>query len=253
MVLGFLAGTFSAMLGIGGGVVVVPGLTIFFKEDIKRSIGTSLTVVVLTALAGLAAHFVIKRGNIRLFEALFILAGSIPGARLGGLTVNLLKGVILKRLFAFFIVLVALKLLGILNFPTADAPYRAVYPFLAVTGFFAGFLSSLFGIGGGAIIVPALYLFFGFTLQEAVPTSLAVIIPTSFAGAVFHGKFGNTDLRLVKFLVPAALAGAVLGAFISDVIAAKALREIYGIFLCAASLYLFVPFKPGNPAVSGRD
>ncbi|MFC1576320.1 sulfite exporter TauE/SafE family protein [Candidatus Omnitrophota bacterium] len=237
--LGFIAGLASASLGIGGGTVVVPSLVLLLGYDIKKAIGTSLATAIAVAALGVAAHYFIHAYNIRIFVALYIIAGSLIGAKLGSELASRISGRILKKILAFLLLFTGLMLAGIIPLPTQPVSEASFYPLLVVLGLFAGSASALLGIGGGILIVPVLHLFFGFPLHEAIPTSLAVILPTVAAGAVFHGKLKNIDMRATKLLIPTALLGAILGAVIENRLPEHHLKIIFGIFLLLCSIRLF--------------
>lgn len=238
--LGLVAGFSSAALGIGGGVVMVPVLVILFRYEIKKAIGTSLATIVPTSLIGILAHYSIESSNIKFLTALFIVMGSIIGARFGATLANKIRGKILRRSFALLLLFVGLKLTNIVRIPTEVVSNITVYPLLIVLGLVAGSGSALFGIGGGIIMVPVLNLFFGFSMHEAIATSLMVILPTTFAGAMFHRKFDNINNQAIKFLIPTALVGAVFGAIFANSLPSGTLKIIFGIFMILSSIRIFL-------------
>jgi uncharacterized membrane protein YfcA len=239
LTLGLVAGFASAFLGIGGGVVLVPSLALFFDYDIKKAIGTSLATIVPAALVGVTINYFIKSDNIQFVAALFIILGSIAGAKFGAAIAAKISGRLLTLLFAVLLLFVGLKQTGVVNIPTEQITNIEIYPLLIILGLAAGVSSALFGIGGGVVVVPALSLFFGFSMHQAIATSLTVIVPTAFAGAVFHSKFNNINTGAIKYLIPASLIGAVLGAIISNRLSSDALQFIFGILL------IFCSFKLG--------
>ncbi len=236
LLLGFIAGLFSAGLGIGGGICLVPGLMFLMGYEIKKAVGTSLIAIVPVAFVGIIAHYIIQPGNVKPIVALFVVIGSIAGARFGATLVNKISSNKLSRLFALLLLFVGLRLIGIIRIPFEPLPTGAIYPWLVVLGLASGLVSSLFGIGGGIITVPVLYFFFGLTMLQTINTSLVVILFTTFAGATFHRKFNNIDIGLIKFLVPAALVGAVIGAIIANLLPAQILKIILGIIVVLCSI-----------------
>ncbi len=237
---GLIAGFCSAALGIGGGAILVSALILFFNYGIKRSIGTSLAVIVPTAFVGIIVHYIIKSGNIKFLIALFIIMGSIIGAKFGAELANKMSSKLLTKLFASLLLFVGLKLIGIINFPAEAVSNTSAYPLLAILGLVTGSASALFGIGGGVIMVPVLNLFFGLSIHEAVATSLTVILPTTLAGATFHKKFNNIDTEAIKFLIPASVIGAVFGAIAANILPATTLQIAFGIFMILCSIKIFM-------------
>jgi len=239
IVIGFLAGFASASLGIGGGAILVPTLFLFLKYDIKKVIGTSLAVAFPVAFLGTFIHYLMSPGSVKFFAAFFTVIGSIAGVGLGVRLVNITKGAVLARLFALLLFIIGLKLAGIINFYFGPVSENALYPFLTLTGLLAGVTGAMFGMGGGVIMVPAFYLFFGLSMHEAVSTSLLVIAPTTLVGAAFHNKFKNMLPETLKYLLPAALLGAIAGALISKNLNGETLRLIFSILILASALKMF--------------
>ncbi len=240
---GFIAGFASAFLGIGGGVVLVPSLVLFFDYEVKKAVGTSLATIVPAALVGVATNYLIKSDNIRFAAALLIVLGAIAGAKLGAVIANKISGRLLKTLFAVLLLFVGLKQMGVLNIPTGRIANIDAYPLLIILGLVAGMSSALFGIGGGIVMVPALSLLFGLSMHQAIATSLTVIVPTALAGAVFHSRLDNINIGAMRFLMPASLVGAVLGAVISNRLSPDILQFIFGILLIACAVKMAVPSK----------
>ena len=240
-VLGLIAGFCSASLGIGGGLIIVPALILLFGYEIKKAIGTSLATIVPAAFVGIVTHYIIKSGNIKFLIVLFVVIGSVIGAKFGAKLANKINSKILTGLFALLLLFVGLKITGIINLPTETVSNLTI-PLLIILGLVAGSASALFGIGGGIILVPGLNLFFGLSIHEAVATSLTIILPTTFAGAVFHRKFNNINTKVLKFLIPLSLIGAVFGAVAANSLPSIALKTIFGIFMILCSVKIF--FSP---------
>lgn len=98
-------------------------------------------------------------------------------------------------------------------------------------GLIAGIASGCFGIGGGAIIVPALSIWFGVPYEVAVGTSLALIIPISLAGGVAHAKLGGIDWKIFAFCAVAGVIGAIIGSLLVQKIPALYARRGFAVFL----------------------
>ena len=214
----------------------MPGLVFLIGYQIKKAMGTSLITIVPAAFVGIVAHYIIQPGNVKPVIALFIIIGSIVGARFGAALVNKISSKKLSRLFALLLLFVGLRLTGIIRMPFDPVSTGAIYPWLVVLGLASGLVSTLFGIGGGIITVPVLYLFFGLTMHQTINTSLVVVLFTTFAGAMFHRRFNNVDMGLIRFLVPAALVGAVIGAIVANLLPADALKIILGIIVILCSV-----------------
>lgn len=104
-------------------------------------------------------------------------------------------------------------------------------------GLCSGITSGLWGVGGGVVMVPAMVYLLGMDIKLAVGTSLAVIIPTAFSGTFKHYQLGNVDWKVALSIVPMAMVGSYLGAWITSEIASATLKRVFGGFL------LFVGFR----------
>lgn len=103
-------------------------------------------------------------------------------------------------------------------------------------GLFMGILSGL-AIGGGTLLVPALVILMSVSQHTAQGVCLASFVPTAIVAVITHYRQDNINVRLAAVLIIGALAGAVLGAFLANILAASLLRRIFGIFLISMGLY----------------
>jgi uncharacterized membrane protein YfcA len=110
----------------------------------------------------------------------------------------------------------------------------------ALIGFASGMASGLFGVGGGMVMVPAMVYFLKLDVKVAIGTSLAVIIPTAISGVLKHHQLGHVDLRTVLTLVPAAVCGSYLGAWLTRDISSGNLKRAFGGFLVLAGCRLLL-------------
>ena len=205
LVVAVLAGLFGSMLGVGGGIIMVPMLTLAFGAPIKTAIAASIVCVIATS--SVAQTVFVRRGmtNVRLGMALEV-ATSV-GAITGGITAVLVDGRLLQVAFAAVLIYVAWQMrrrggdvkpkqTGVL-----EATYRDPADGRLVTygverprlGFFlclgAGNVSGLLGIGGGAFKVPIMNLLMGVPLKATVATSNLMIGVTAATGAaIFYGR-----------------------------------------------------------------
>lgn len=231
---GFIGGFLSALLGIGGGVIFVPALLFLGYE--KRAVGTSLAAIVPSVFIGLLAHYLIDSQNIHFFTAAITVAGSILGAKLGAKIVQKLNINMLKLLIFLLLILAGIRYIGVIT--GSEQSITELPPeFLALLGLLAGMSSAIFGIGGGIIMVPGFNMLFGLPLHEAIPTSLAVILPTTIAGTLFHRRFDNISTEAIKHLIPISFLGAFAGAVVTNHVPATALRMIFGFFLVIAVIF----------------
>jgi len=164
---GFIAGLSSAFLGIGGGLIIVPALTLMLRYPIKRAVGASLGTIVGVSLIGAATEVLVKRSNIHWALAVIITAGSLVGARLAARILVKLPEHTLRILFAASLFIAAYRMLECLRpsaalglFTLTNHPYLG-YAVALPVGLVGGLTSTLFGLGGGIVTVPGLTVLFG--------------------------------------------------------------------------------------------
>ncbi|MGQ9523854.1 MAG: sulfite exporter TauE/SafE family protein [Armatimonadota bacterium] len=118
--LGLASGLLSGLFGVGGGIVIVPALVSLFGFDIKQAVGTSLAVILPTAVMGSITHF--RHGNVRPAEACMVAVGAVISAVVGAELVQRIPGASLKRLFAVLLIVVAVRMLLEHPRPKASEP-----------------------------------------------------------------------------------------------------------------------------------
>lgn len=249
----------SNMLGIGGGAIMVPLLIFLMKVPIRRSVGTSLAVIVLVIAVGLGAQVILHPDDIHWRIAGVLIAGSLVGSFIGKWMNKVLPENVLRYAFAVVLVIIAVRMFGLINTEPLLAGDLHVgelqsTAFLAITGVLAGIASALFGLGGGIVVVPALALgsgYFAGNILDARATSMAMVLPTSLIGAVLHNRAGNVDREMVLKTTPLALIGAVGGVFLAYVAPVAALKMLFGcLMLVAAGRLLFAPAKRDSSTLS---
>jgi uncharacterized membrane protein YfcA len=248
--LGVFAGFVGGMLGVGGGIFVVPVLVLVFNLETRQAVGTSLVMIIFTALSATAAYYRQKRID----SKVGIVAGTVtvPGAAIGAYATRLFSSRNLAIIFGVVLFLMACLLIrrsyrpanrqagnamAFVNKPGIpnrawkrrivdsagrifeyDAKIYSGLLFLFLGGVASGFL----GIGGGLIVVPILTAYVGLPVHLAVATSMLAMIFTSVSGVSTHILLGNILIEYAIPLVVGILIGAQLGAS-----AAHRLKSIY--------------------------
>lgn len=110
----------------------------------------------------------------------------------------------------------------------------------SLAGMVTGMLSGLVGIGGGIILVPVLLYIFRTDMHVAAGTSLAIIIPTAIAGVLTHFSAGNISFKLGLAIAPGAIIGAMLGAYLANILPADTLKRIFAVILVIMSIRIFL-------------
>jgi uncharacterized membrane protein YfcA len=225
---GAVAGALGALLGLGGGIFLVPFLNLGFDFPITVAAAISLTTVIATSSAVSAARAGKQLINMRL--GMLLEVATAAGSLLGGLTAQFLAQSTLQRLFGIVAMVVAIIMLtrvnrrNVMRDPSIDpgvlggrfhdeesgctVTYRVKHlPLALVASFVAGNVSSMLGIGGGIIKVPVLNAWCGVPMRVAAATSAFMIGVTATAGAVIYYGRG----QIVPVLAAAAVLGVQLG------------------------------------------
>ena len=198
----FLLGTFSGVLaglfGIGGGIIIIP--TFFyvfsflgFADQILSHmvLGSSLGVIVFSSLSSTFSHN--SKGAVN-WELIKVVAPSIIiGSGLGGITAGLLESNVLQGLVALFLVVASIQLIFEFPPPPQNPRTNLVGPVIAGGGI--GWLSGVFGIGGGIFSVPYFY-HRGLKMMNAIGTSAACGIPIALAGSISYIVIGYDNINL---------------------------------------------------------
>jgi len=251
---GIVAGFLSGLLGIGGGIIMVPLLFWVLPECgvsqsvyVHVAIATSLAAACCFTFSGAIAHY--KKGKINWKWVPWLCAGGITGALIGSYVASHLSGKLIKKLFAFLLAYASYRI----SFPNDTTHISGVFEntsLFVFIGFITGFISSFFGVGGGIVAVPMMVLVFKFQPVIAVATSSAIIPVIAGIGAlsyVFHGwgnpqlpqySIGYVNIAAWGFLVPTGLIASQIGARISHRIKGVYLRRIFGILLFIVSIKL---------------
>ena len=221
---GIAVGVFGTIVGVGGGFIIVPLLLLVYKVTPQRAVGTSLCIVAMNAISGSISYARQKRIDYR--TGLLFAVATIPGAVAGALLVDYIPAVTFDIGFGVFLFLMAghmmLKPAGRLASAGTqplvfDPAHRIEYnvPMGMGVSFFVGFLSSMAGIGGGIVHVPAMIYMFHFPTYIAVSTSHFILAMSTTVAAGSHISFGHVLWDKVPPLGIGVIIGAQAGAILS--------------------------------------
>ena len=268
--LGLFAGWLGAVIGIGGGVVIVPVLVLAFGYDIRVAVAASLVSVVATSTAAGSAYVGEGLANMRLGMSLEI--ATTIGGLTGGLISLLVSPSIISGVFAVVMLVTAVLVFRQKTEHHADAPtdgqrglhlesgfetpgrlagayvdartgtlihYQAErLPVGAVVSFFAGALSGLLGVGGGFLKVPAMTLGMGIPVRVAAATSNFMIGVTAISSLFVYFAQGYVHPLIAVPLVLGVVVGATVGARTSGLVPARALSRILGVVLIVVAVQM---------------
>jgi uncharacterized protein len=234
LVTGLASGVLAGLFGIGGGLVTTPAIRLVLGYPALVAVGTPLAVIVPTALTGAWRYWRMGDADVRL--ALQLGAAGAIGAVGGAYATRFVAGPVILILTSVLLLDSAYRIAWAR--PTA-APRTAVHPRIVIgIGLGAGLFSGFFGLGGGAIIVPAIVRLLGRSMREAVGTSLLTISLISLPGIAVHAALGHMDWALAGLLVLGVLPGAVIGSRVAYLAEERSLRIGFAFFLVATAAAL---------------
>jgi uncharacterized protein len=236
---GLAAGFLSGLFGIGGGILVVPGLVLVLKLSQRLAHGTSLGAIVPISVAGLIGYAVDH--NVDWAAGGLIIVGAVVGAAIGARLLGRLPERTLRYAFALFLIATAIRLFINSSSPPGRGPID-VWLGLALVGLglASGILAGLLGVGGGIIIVPVLVVAFGVPSVIAKGTSLLVIIPTAISGTFVNRRRRNVDLVVAAIVGLSGAAAAYGGAKLSANISAELSSILFGALLMVVAVRLLL-------------
>ncbi len=252
LVLGCCTGFLAGLLGIGGGMVLVPFLTLMltmqgFPADyiIKIAVATSLATICFTSLSSVRAHH--KRGAVRWDVVKVLAPGIVIGSLIGPMIAKAMPAQVLTMLFAVFVAFSATQMfIDKKPKPTRQLP-QAAGMFGAGGGI--GILSALVGAGGGFVSVPFM-TWCNVKIHNAVATSAALGFPIALAGTVGYivagmnlhnlptGTFGFLYLPALVVISLASVSTAPLGARAAHALDVKQLKRAFAIMLYLLAAYM---------------
>ena len=237
---GGLAGLAGALLGIGGGVVLVPLLVFGFDVPMEEAVPASLMCVVASSCAAAAGYVDNRLSDIRL--GLTLELTTVMGAIAGGLVAAYLAPAMVAVVFGLFTFYVALQIL-VIRSRTEEAVATTYTPTnypLGLTGsFMAGGLSALLGVGGGPLKVPLMSYGMRVPFKVACATSNLMIGVTGAASVAAYAWRGHVKLPLVSPLVVGVLAGAYLGSLLMPRVPTAVLKKVFALVLLVVAAQMF--------------
>lgn len=273
---GVAAGAFGSLLGLGGGLLIVPLLTIGFGLPLREAIGVSLVCVIVTSSASAGVYLQRRQANLRLGMVLELFTGI--GAVVGGTIAFLVDERLLAGLFAVLVLYVAATLVRGARRPDApipadeavptrqalevpdeddatvdaDAPLLGLepavlgrLPFAAAASMGAGVLSALLGIGGGLVKVPLMHLSLGVPLRIATATSNLMVGITASTSAIVYLLRGGIDAYATGPTAIGVFVGASLGSRLGHRLDVRILRLLF------VAVLLYTAVEMGRRALVG--
>ena len=237
ILLGFTAGILGSMLGLGGGIIVVPVLT-FLGFPPTAAASNSLFAALSNAIASTISYSRQKRIEFSLGVKLGLL--TIPGTVLGAVISTDVTPSIFKILFGLVLIASAAYIFLRKKIETKEKTIsKQMMVFAIGASFFAGIISAFFGIGGGIIFVPLMVAGMGMAMKKAAPTSQLILLFSSLSGVITHSILGHPDFTQAGFLAIGSFIGGLVGARLSLDVKERYLQILVSVVILIASAKLF--------------
>jgi hypothetical protein len=235
LLLSLVVGVLVGLLGIGGGVVLVPALVYLLHHDQHMAQGTSLLILLPPIGLGALREYW-KNGQVDLRAGIYCALGFLIGGYGGGRIAVPMPSNVLKVVFGCFLMMSAVllwrKTRSVYLPGAADVEPRKenLGRMLGIfcTAGFCGVAAGMVGIGGGVLLVPLLSLLFGFSQHRAQGTSLiALIPPTGLLAFLAYWKAGYVDLHTGLLLIPGVFVGGIVGGMLARRLNPRRMAEVF--------------------------
>jgi uncharacterized membrane protein YfcA len=255
LLIGLAMGFFGGLLGIGGSVVMIPAMVVFFRQRPEDQHLFQAAAMICNFFVGLSAAVVHRREKALVAGALRWLvpaaaAGIIAGVWLSNRQFFSAAGSVnLTRCFGVFLVYVAaynfIKLRNDRGSPASLPDSGRGGVLASLTGLATGLSAGLLGTGGGTVSTPMQQLVLGMPLKNAISNSAAVISVTALIGAVYknltlsaHGIAVTESLKIAAVVIPAAIAGSLTGGRLLHILPRQVVRAVFAALLALAAARL---------------
>ncbi len=248
--LGAASGALGGLMGVGGGIVLVPLLVHVVRMEQHEAQGTSLAFIIVAALVAVIPYYSHERLDLAL--ALYLAAGAVPGVILGSRLAAGTPGPRLRVAFGLLLLATAIRLLveppeGFVG----AGPWPAAVN--VIVGLAVGVLGGLFGVGGGTILVPILVLAQGIDQHTAQGISLLMIVPVGIVGVLSYARHGLLNVRGLPMLLAGGAVGALAGSLLAHRTVAPTLTRLFALLLLAVAAQMIFRRPRGNVPASAAS
>lgn len=258
LAVGIFAGILSGLFGVGGGIIIVPSLLAVYSYTnfsspyaVHIAIATSLFTIIFTSISSAHKHF--GHGNVTWKAAIIIgIASSVTVFIFSKIAVNM-PGELLKKIFSFVLVIVALKMLFDKkrkdNDDDSGAGKEKTGALISIfIGGLSGVIAAFSGLGGGGFIVPLMHYLMKMNFKKAIGTSSAAILFTAVAGVISYFvnapiganpipySFGMVDTMSALPVIAASIPFARVGVYINKKTHPFVLAKLFAVFILAVSV-----------------
>ncbi len=249
ILLGFAAGLFGSLTGLGGGIIIIPILTIFFHIPIHKAIGVSLIAIVVNTSFSSVSYA--KKGLTDFALGLFLEQSTVLGAISGAFLSGFLNAKILEFIFSIILFFAAFQMAFSSNISLAEIKIRNLSPLYKIenktigqlSSFLAGLFSGMLGVGGGIFKIPLMCLIMKVPVKVAVATSSFMIFITSASSAWVFYLRKDIYLELAVLISLGVMFGSLTGSHIGITIKAKWQSKLIALILTLAAIRMITGIK----------
>ncbi|ELB86418.1 putative membrane protein [Rhodococcus wratislaviensis IFP 2016] len=245
LVLGAVIGVLVGLLGGGGSILAVPALVFGLGLGLEEAIPISLIVIGVASLVGAIPKIREHQVNWRM-AGVFAACG-VPATFAGSAVGRLLPQSVVMIGFAAVMIVAGIRMLmdrgdtgTACEVGDAGIDWRRCAPRSIPAGIAVGFLTGLFGVGGGFLIIPALVLMLGLDMSVAVGTSLVIIVANSAAGLVSHLSGASIDWAITVAFAGTAIAGSLIAGHFGTKVDTDRLQRWFAYLVFAVAAYVLI-------------
>ncbi len=260
LMIGIGIGILGGMLGLAGGFLMVPYLTLLALFPMQQAVGTSLFAGIFTAISATVNYS--RQGRVDFKLGLILSSIAAPSAMFGAYLTSYLSSQILRIIFGFIVGFLSLNMiiranshpqknlkltrrfkLWNRNFIDSQGEkfnYSIDIPLALVCGFIIGVTSGLLGLGGGVIGIPLLTMIVGIPIHISIATSAFMVIIISGLGSLEHMLLKNIIFPVVFYLGAGVMTGAIIGTKITRRVPAKNMKIIFGFVLLLIAIRMII-------------
>lgn len=251
LLFGALSGALAGMMGVGGGILLVPLLLHFLGHSQHQAQGTSLAFVMAAAVVAVIPY--VRNDSVPWSLVGILALGAVPGVMTGAALARRTPARRLRLWFGLAMLAAAARLLIAPPEGVGGSPWPPVWNTLL--GYVIGTFAGLLGVGGGVFLVPVLVLGQGLGQHTAQGVSLALIVPIGVVGALSYARSGHSGTRLLPALIAGGALGGWAGASLAHELRAPLLSRFFALFLVAVAAHMIAGSRrsvsPAAPPPAG--
>ena len=235
--IGLASSFLGGLLGIGGGIILVPAMMILLDIPYGQAIGLSLITIVITSFSATWKN--LENDRIDYHKASILELGTIGGVIIAGILASRVSLDILDQLYGYFLFFIAILFLLAKKIPQRKSKTTST-PLGLFLGSFAGLLSFFLGIGSGVILVPTLRWTMGLSIHRATATSAWVVGTTAALAGLIHYMRLPFNWTMILPLIIGALIGGVAGSSVGHKSTPKVLNTLFSFFVMIVAIRMMM-------------